>query len=163
MSNDKSVMDCVKEFIAATAPAPFTFDEVRKTYSDRPRNQLATALWKLRQQGVVSKDDATGVYTVLTGVNALPTEAKPEVKPKVTRKAKAKPKAAVKPTTEDTLTKKLHVAERDAKYWAECASDINDSYQKLRLDHEDALAIIRYLENKLYVALQLVAKNGGNS
>lgn len=157
----KSVMDYVKDFTAANPT--FTAEAIRAAYPDKPANQLATALWKLRQQGVVSKDDATGVFTVLTGVNALPTEAKPEVKPKVTRKAKAKPKAAVKPTTEDTLTKKLHVAERDAKYWAECASDINDSYQKLRLDHEDALAIIRYLENKLYVALQLVAKNGGNS
>ena len=163
MSKDKSVMDCVKEFIAATAPAPFTFDEVRKTYSDRPKTQLATALWKLRKQGVVSKDDATGVFTVLTGVNALPTETKPEVKAKPKAKPRAKPKAVAKPTTEDALAKKLHVAERDAKYWAERANDINNSYQKLRLDHEDALAIIRYLENKLYVALQLVAKNGGNS
>jgi hypothetical protein len=34
---------------------------------------------------------------------------------------------------------------------------------KLNTQLEDAMAIIRYLENKLYVALQMVAKNGSNS
>ena len=115
----KSVMDYVKDF-AAVNPT-FTAEAIRATYPDKPANQLATALWKLRNKGVISKNDATGVYTVLTGVNALPTEAKPQVKAKVTRKNKprAKPKAVAKPTTEDTLAKKLHVAERDAKYWQE--------------------------------------------
>lgn len=151
----KSVMDCVKEFIAAGFDT-FTITDVCNLYTGVPKNQIATALWKLRTKGVLSKDDNTGKYTVLTGVNApAPAEVKP--------KAKAKPKAVAKPAAEDKLAKRLHVAERDAKYWAERANDINNAYQKLRLGHEDALAIIRYLENKLYVALQMVAKNGSNS
>lgn len=155
---NKSVMDCAKEFVA-TNPT-FTAEAVRAAYPNIPANQLATALWKLRNKGVVSKDDATGVYTVLTGVNALPTEAKPEVKTKVTRKNKPRAKAAVTPTADDKLAKKLHVAERDAKYWQERSAMHMHTITALHQQHEDALAIIRYLENKLYVALQLAAKNG---
>jgi len=134
----KSVMDCVKEFIAGTN-TPFTLSEVCNAYTDVPKPQLATALWKLHKAGVVHKDDRTGVFTVLTGVNA------PAPKPKA--KPKTKAKAKVVSPKEDGVSY--------AKY-VELVGRWQDLYQK----HEDALAIIRYLENKLYVALQQVVKNG---
>lgn len=139
----KSVMDCVKEFIAGTN-TPFTLSEVCNAYTDVPKPQLATALWKLRGAGVVHKDDQTGVFTVLTGVNA------PAPKPKAKPKAKAK----AKPTSPNEETTKLEAYYRDQHRRA------GEALSNLRQQHEDALAIIRYLENKLYVALQQVVKNG---
>ena len=125
---DKSVMDCVKEFIAAGFTT-FVVDDVCKLYPERPKSQIATALWKLRNAGTVSKDDVTGVYTVLTGVNAPAP--------------KAEPKAAAF----ETVSKERY-------------DKLVERWTTLYGEHEDALAIIRYLENKLYVALQQVAKHG---
>jgi methyl-accepting chemotaxis protein len=67
-ANHKTVMDCVKEY--ASVHKEFTVTNVCEAYPDRPKNQIATALWKLRNAGVVTKS-LDGVYTVvLTGVNA---------------------------------------------------------------------------------------------
>ena len=40
---------------------------------------------------------------------------------------------------------------------------LQSTHDSLKEMHTDALAVIRYLENKLYVALQQVVKNGRNS
>lgn len=149
----KSLATRVMEY--AAAHPTFKSADVTAVCSDKPSGQVQTTLWALRKKGLLTKDEATGAYSVLTGVNAPPTEAKPEVKDK--------PKAVEKPTGNAALEKKLHIAERDAKYWQERSEMHMHTITALRQQHEDALAIIRYLENKLYIALQMVAKNGGNS
>jgi hypothetical protein len=141
----KSVMDYVKDFTAANPT--FTAEAIRAAYPDKPANQLATALWKLRNKGVVSKDDTTGVFTVLTGVNALPTEAKPEVKEKP--KAKAKPKVKATPTVKIDV----EALRRDALKWEHNWNVARESSLHFERLYYDALAVIKYLE----------AKNGGNS
>lgn len=139
----KSVMDYVKDFAAANPT--FTAEAIRAAYPDKPANQLATALWKLRNKGVVSKDDATGVFTVLTGVNALPTETKPE--------AKAKPKAKPKAKTKPTVKIDVEALRRDALKWQHNWNVARESSLHFERLYYDALAVIKYLE----------AKNGGNS
>lgn len=163
---EKSVMDCVKEFLSAGFDT-FTIADVCNLYTGIPKNQIATALWRLRAKGVLSKDDNTGKYTVLTGVNA---PAPAEVKPKTAPKAKAKAPTKRPPHTTAELNKKLKEANEEIVYWSKQYHELahkkavtHEQWLNLRQQHEDALAIIRYLENKLYVALQQVAKNGSNS
>lgn len=145
----KSVMDYVKDFAAANPT--FTAEAIRAAYPDKPANQLATALWKLRNKGVISKDDATGVYTVLTGVNALPTETKPEVKAKVTRKNK--PRAKTKPTGKPSTQTIMERLNRDVIEWEHNWKAARESSLHFERLYYDALAVIKYLE----------AKNGSNS
>lgn len=135
----KSVMDYVKDFTAANPT--FTAEAVRAAYPNISANQLGTALWKLRNKGVVSRDDATGVFTVLTGVNALPTETKPEVK--------AKPKVKATPTVKIDV----EALRRDALKWEHNWNVARESSLHFERLYYDALAVIKYLE----------AKNGRNS
>jgi putative protein kinase ArgK-like GTPase of G3E family len=157
IANGTSVMQRVKEF--ATANKTFTLAEVCKAHPGAPKNQLSTALWKLRKAGAVAKDDA-GVYTVLTDVNK-PVEVK--------AKAKAKPKKrriAKNVQTIEDMRQQLSNAAKEILHWNKVAKDMTEKAylaDKLNTQLEDALAIIRYLESKLYVALQMVAKNGSNS
>ncbi len=150
----KPVMQRVKEF--ATATNTFTFADAHMALSDIPRGQVSTALGKLRKAGFITKDDA-GVYTVLTDVNK-PVEAK--------AKAKAKPKkrrVAKDPNVNETYEKLIRAQAQDIRTVRDQVDRTQDALLNLRQQHEDALAIIRYLESKLYVALQMVAKNGSNS
>jgi hypothetical protein len=151
----KPVMQRVKEF--ATATKTFPFADAHMALSDIPRGQVSTALWKLRKAGFITKDDA-GVYTVLTDVNK-PVEVKAKAKPKKRRVAK-------NVQTIEDMRQQLNNAAKEILHWNKVAKDMTDKAylaEKLNVQLEDALAIIRYLENKLYVALQMVAKHGSNS
>ena len=165
----KPVMQRVKEF--ATATNTFTFADAHMALSDIPRGQVSTALWKLCKAGFITKDDA-GVYTVLTDVNK-PVEVKAKVKAKAKAKAKAKTSKPRPPSAKVTIERleiRINEAMHEILQWSGKAKDAQDQLDRtqdallnLRQNHEDALAIIRYLENKLYVALQMVAKHGSNS
>lgn len=149
IANGTSVMQRVKEF--ATANKTFTLADVCKAHPGVPKNQLSTALWKLRKAGAVAKDEA-GVHTVLTDVNK-PMEAKAKAKPKKRRVAKD-------PNVNETYEKLIRAQAQDIRTVRDQLDRTQDALLNLRQQHEDALAIIRYLESKLYVALQMVAKNG---
>jgi hypothetical protein len=161
----KPVMQRVKEF--ATATNTFIFADVHMALSDVPRGQVSTALWKLCKAGFITKDDA-GVYTVLTDVNK-PVAVKATGKPKAKAKAKAKTSKPRPPSAKVTIERleiRINEAMREIMHWNKVAKDMTEKAylaDKLNTQLEDAMAIIRYLENKLYVALQMVAKNGSNS
>ena len=151
----KPVMQRVKEF--ATANKTFPFADAHMALSDIPRGQVSTALWKLRKAGFITKDDA-GVYTVLTDVNK-PVEVKAKAKPKKRRVAK-------NVQTIEYMRQQLNNAAKEILHWNKVAKDMTDKAylaEKLNVQLEDAMAVIRYLENKLYVAMQMVAKRGSNS
>ena len=64
------------------------------------------------------------------------------------------------------LKVKLEQANHDILYWNKLAKEsegIRQQFQKVNADLQDALAIIRYLENKLFIAIQHDAKNNGNA
>jgi hypothetical protein len=154
IANGTTVMQRVKEF--ATATNTFTLADVCKAHPGVPKNQLSTALWKLRKAGAVAKDEA-GVYTVLTDVNKpVGVKAKAKAKPKKRRVAKD-------PDVNETYEKLIRSQAQDILTVRDQLDRTQDALLNLRQQHEDALAIIRYLESKLYVALQMVAKNGSNS
>ena len=165
IANGTSVMQRVKEF--ATANKTFTLADVCKAHPGAPKNQLSTALWKLRKAGAVAKDEA-GVYTLLTDVNK-PVEVKATGKPKAKAKAKAKTSKPRPPSAKVTIERleiRINEAMREIMHWNKVAKDMTEKAylaDKLNTQLEDAMAIIRYLESKLYVALQMVAKNGSNS
>lgn len=163
ITNGKTVMQRVKEF--ATANKTFTLADVCKAHPDVPKNQLSTALWELRNTGAIAKDDA-GVYTVLTDVNK-PVKVKATVKPKAKASKPRPPSAKV---TIERLEIRINEAMHEILQWSGKAKDAQErllatdsALTTLRQNHDDALAIIRYLESKLYVALQMVAKHGSNS
>lgn len=161
----KSVMDCVKEYIAAHNE--FTINDIAAAYPDRPKNQLSTALWKLRMKGKVARS-ADGKYSVLTGVNAPQPKAKVKAKRKVKTKAKTPrgPHTSSKQKTIDDLKARLEHANQEILHWNGMYTKTVGAYQAAAGANEqlaEALSIIRYLENKLYVIIQQAGQNGSNT
>lgn len=118
----------------------------------RPAQQITTALWFMKRKGTVTHDPDTHIYK-LTPVNKSEQPAV-EVQP-----AKAKPKAKAKKRTY-TMTDRVVVAERDNRYLKERVEDLTARMSKLNVQYEDALAIVRYLEEKLFKAIQFNARHG---
>ena len=156
---EKSVMDCVKEFIAA-GNTTFTLKDLMGAYTDKPKNQLATALWKLRSNGTVTKHE-DGRFTVLTGVNA----PAPEQKPSHSEAVKGGMAKAIRKLNSEVADykKTLDRADRVYEELSTRYQVLQSTHTSLQQHHEGALAIIRYLENKLYVVIKQANKNGSNS
>ena len=126
-----------------------TLADIRAALPDTKTSNISTTLWVLKKQGKIEHDIEYGLYA-LTSVNKkaeAPKEA-PKAEPKVAPSVKEK---------------QLHIAQRDAKYWQERCEMHMDTLTRLRQQHEEALSIIRYLEGKLYIALQQGTKSGRNS
>jgi predicted RNase H-like nuclease (RuvC/YqgF family) len=138
-------------------------------------NAVSVALWKLKKSGVLSHDPKTGVYK-LTDVNKTqaPVENGIElVSVAKLEQAKAKrgrPAKKTKSNTEgalDTANKTIKHYESDLKRADERYLELSARMMNLRKDfdglreqHEDALAIIRYLEDKMFKVIQLDARRG---
>lgn len=126
--------------------------DIRAALPKMTPNTVSVALWQLKETKEVTHNRKTGVYA-LTDVNK-------SAEPTVTEAPKVEPKPKVAPAVSE---KRLHIAQRDAKYWHERSEMLMGTLTQLREQHEDALAIIRYLEGKLYIALQQGNKNGRNA
>lgn len=139
----KSVLEQLKEFVIANEK--FTTQQAVEG-TKLNRNQIYTALWKLGKLGMITRV-GEGQYerTGLTPVNKTVKK----------RKAKAKPSY--------TLTDRVQVAERDKRYLKERLDELTFRMARVNAQHEDALAIIRYLEDKLFKAIQFDAKKNGNT
>ena len=139
----KSVLQQVKEYLADNAT--IVVSEFAKA-SGLPRNQISTALWKLQKLDMVKKA-GVGVYERL--------ELTPVNKPKKKRKVRAKQTV--------TMTDRAVVAERDNRFYKEQLEDFAGRLRSLNVKYQDALVLIRYLEEKLFKAIQFDAKNNGNA
>lgn len=139
----KSVLEQLKEFVITNEK--FTTQQAVEG-TKLNRNQIYTALWKLGKLGMITRV-GEGQYerTGLTPVNKTVKK----------RKAKAKPSY--------TLTDRVQVAERDKRYLKERLDELTFRMARVNAQHEDALAIIRYLEDKLFKAIQFDAKKNGNT
>lgn len=126
-----------------------TLADIRAALPDTKTSNISTTLWVLKKQGKIEHDIEYGLYA-LTSVNKKAEAPKEE--------PKAEPKIA--PAVKE---KQLHIAQRDAKYWKGVAEERTALATRLNVQYEDALAIIRYLENKLYVVMQQGNKSGRNS
>ena len=155
-TKDKSVMECVKEFIAANPK--FTVKQLREAYPDKGQNQLNTAVWKLTHMYKKLRMLGGGEYELTDVNNSQPvTKAKP--------KAKAKRKYVRRDTTTiKQLQDKLHEANQEIIQWSKQAQNaalLAAKLQQTQHDLNEALVLIRYLENKLFIAIQFDAKNNG--
>lgn len=133
---------------AITAAKEIKLADLRKIFPSIKTSRMSVVLWQLKKAGVVTHNPKTGVYS-LTPVNKT---AEPVEQPK------AEPKVA--PAVKE---KQLHIAQRDAQYWKEVAEMRMEVITRIKQEHEDALSVIRYLEDKLFKAIQFDARNGRNS
>lgn len=157
-TKNKSVMDCVKEFIAANPK--FHVKQVRDAFPDKDANQINTAVWKLTNLYKKLRRVGEGQYELTDVNNSQPvTKAKP--------KAKAKRKYVRRDTTTiKQLQDKLHEANQEIIQWSKQAQNaalLAAKLQQTQHDLNEALVLIRYLENKLFIAIQFDAKNNGSN
>ena len=108
--------------------------DIREALPKYKAGYISTALWNLKQIGVISHADS-GEYT-LTPVNKTEKPA-----PKVN-------------------DRRLQDALAQANIWREEAQSKTMIAEKLNVRYEDALAVVRYLEDKLFKLIQSNARNG---
>lgn len=162
---------------ATINPNGVTAQQIKNAVPNTP-NAVSVAFWKLKKEGVLSHDPKTGLYT-LTGVNKTEAEATPvvtdatTVTPKPVAKKKkrgrpAKPKAkkvTVSVHDKPSVEYKRMLERADATY-ADLAARmqwLQGEHVKLGEQHTDALAVIRYLEDKLFKAIQIIDARRGNA
>jgi hypothetical protein len=114
--------------------------DIREALPNFKAGYISTAIWNLKKIGVVVHYADSGEYT-LTSVNKTekPTPAKAE--PKVN-------------------DRRLQEALAEAHIWRENAQSKTMIAEKLNVRYEDALAVVRYLEDKLFKLIQSNARNG---
>jgi hypothetical protein len=108
--------------------------DIREALPNYKATYISTALWNLKQIGAISHADS-GEYT-LTPVNKTEKPA-----PKVN-------------------DRRLQDALAQANIWREEAQSKTMIAEKLNVRYEDALAVVRYLEDKLFKLIQSNARNG---
>lgn len=113
--------------------------DIRKALPNTKPNYISSALWNLKKAGTVNHNIDNGEYT-LTSVNKTQEQAAP---------IKAAPKVD---------DRRLKEALAEAHIWRENAQSKTMIADKLNVQYEDALAVIRYLEDKLFKAIQSNAR-----
>jgi chromosome segregation ATPase len=128
--------------------------EIRKALPTVESKYLSATLWNLKKIGVINHDKPYGTYT-LTDVNKTEKPA-PKEKPSHSE--------AVKEGMANTISK-LNTQIADYKKTLDRADTVYEelanrykvlqsAHSRIQEAHADALAIIRYFENKLYVAIK---------
>lgn len=151
-TENKSVMDKVKDYV--TNNAVINAKDVEKE-TGVPRNQISTALWKLVKKGMVIKT-GIGLYERIRLTPVNKRKKRKVTKPRTTPNGKE----IIKLKTE------LDHAAGEILHWRNQAHKNEATMNQLRQadqNLQDALAVIRYLEQKLFIAIQLDAKNNGNT
>lgn len=149
---------------ATINPKGVTAAQIKNSVSNTP-NAVSVALWKLKKDGVLTHDPKTGVYT-LTGVNkseAVATPVAPAATPKK-RGRPAKPKAITVSVHSDLPAPKESKEVTNLKFQVSQLSlelkEMTERAARLNVQYEDALAVIRFLEDKLFKAIQFDARRG---
>jgi len=134
--------------LAQSSPNGFTTKDARTHIKGLRASTLHSMLWKLKRDNVLVRDDA-GKYTL---VNApAPTPAANVSTPVYKKKQRlmSAEDAGVSRRVYDDLAHQL--------------TRTQTSLANMKQRYEDALSIIRYLEDKLFKAIQFDARNGSNS
>jgi DNA-binding HxlR family transcriptional regulator len=129
--------------------------DIRIALPDIKTNYISSSLWNLKKAGTVNHNIDSGEYT-LTSVNKTQEQAAPKEKPSHSE--------AVKEGMAKTISK-LNMQIADYKKTLDRADtvyeELSNRYKVLQSTHSqvqevhvDALAVIRYLENKLYVVIK---------
>ena len=124
MSLQNEIMDYLKNF-----PEGVKVASIHGAIK-RPPQQVTSTLWKMKKLGKVSHNKDTHLYKLLTDVNKT-KQAEPKVN-----------------------DRRLQDALAQADIWREEPQSKTMLAEKLNVRYEDALAVIRYLENKLYLLIK---------
>jgi hypothetical protein len=133
--------------LAQSSPNGFTTKDARTQIKGLRASTLHSMLWKLKRDNVLKRDDA-GKYTL---VNAPAPTPAANVSTRVYKK-KERPQSSG-----DAMY------EREIRDLTFRVRQLNEHTAQLKTQLDDALSIIRYLEDKLFKAIQFDARNGSNS
>jgi predicted RNase H-like nuclease (RuvC/YqgF family) len=133
--------------LAQSSPNGFTTKDARTQIKGLRASTLHSMLWKLKRDNVLKRDDA-GKYTL---VNAPAPTPAANVSTRVYKK-KERPQSSGDA-----------VYEREIRDLTFRVRQLNEHTAQLKTQLDDALSIIRYLEDKLFKAIQFDARNGSNS
>lgn len=143
----------IRDHMATKSNGTATTKQLRKAFKELRPKQINQALFMLRKKGEATRIDwGTWKVNVLTPVNKpdeTPTPKKPVVKRAPYNSTKSKEIADLK--------SRLDAAAQEILHWHKVAKDseaIRQQFNKMSGDLQDALATIRYLENKLFIAIQ---------
>ena len=143
----------IRDHMATKSNGTATTKQLRKAFKELRPKQINQALFMLRKKGEATRIDwGTWKVNVLTPVNKpdeTPTPKKPAVKRAPYNSSKSKEIAHLKKKLEDATQEILH--------WHKVVKDseaMRQQFNKMSGDLQDALATIRYLENKLFIAIQ---------
>jgi hypothetical protein len=126
--------------------------DIRKALPDV--SYLSAALWNLKKIGVVNHDPASGEYT-LTGVNKT-KQSVPKEKPSHSETVKEGMAKTISRLNTQIADYKKTLDRADTVYeeLANRYKVLQSTHNQLQEAHADALAIIRYFENKLYLVIK---------
>ena len=133
--------------LAQSSPNGFTTKDARTQIKGLRASTLHSMLWKLKRDNVLKRDDA-GKYTL---VNAPASTPAANVSTRVYKK-KERPQSSGDA-----------VYEREIRDLTFRVRQLNEHTAQLKTQLDDALSIIRYLEDKLFKAIQFDARNGSNT
>lgn len=148
VSNLKRVIN-----LAKNSPDGFTVEDVKKVAPGIIPNSLYSMLWKLKKTGFLTHNKETGKYTVADAAavnHAAAEKLTPVNKPKI-RLQSAQPLPPKGSQEREIRELNFHVQQLRAQI------------MRMEGQYNDALAIIRYVEDKLFKAIQHDARNGSNS
>lgn len=143
MSLQNEIMDYLKNFPEGVKVASI------HAAIKRPPPQVTSTLWKMKKLGKVSHNKDTHLYKLLTDVNKSQAPKHSEAVKDGMAKTISKLNAEIA-DYKKTLDRADEVYENlAAKHKA-----LESTHTHLREKYDDALAVIRYLENKLYLVIK---------
>lgn len=129
--------------------------EIRKALPTVESKYLSVALWNLKKIGVISHDKPYGTYT-LTSVNKTQEQAVPKEKPSHSEAVKEGMAKTISKLNTQIADYKKTLDRADTVYeeLANRYKVLQSTHNQIQEAHADALAIIRYFENKLYLVIK---------
>jgi DNA-binding HxlR family transcriptional regulator len=129
--------------------------DIRKALPDIKTNYISSSLWNLKKSGGVNHNIDSGEYT-LTSVNKTQEQAAPKEKPSHSEAVKEGMAKTISKLNMQIADYKKTLDRADTVYeeLANRYKVLQSTHSQVQEVHVDALAVIRYLENKLYVVIK---------
>jgi hypothetical protein len=128
--------------------------DIREALPNVKVSYISTALWNLKKIGVVNHNPASGEY-ILTSVNKT-KKAVPNEKPSHSEAVKEGMAKTISRLNTQIADYKKTLDRADTVYeeLANRYKVLQSTHNQIQEAHADALAIIRYFENKLYLVIK---------
>lgn len=134
----------------------FTTKDVHKALPNIKPADASVILWKLKREGFLEHDRDAGVYKWTGKPDAAAPTADVSTPVDKKRRYVRKQRVQAAETVDASRQQSQQQLANELIY-------TQTSLKSMTQRYEDALAIVRYLEDKLFRAIQLDARNGRNS